>query len=69
MKKFLEFAKPTNWEMEQLALRETDPKFHAEFEPFARGPLFAVSVLVFVVLCGIVAIPLRLAKRIMQVRR
>ncbi len=54
---FLDRLKPDETEIRRLALRETDPVFAAEFEPFTKGPVVAVLILAAV---GVAAIPLSL---------
>jgi hypothetical protein len=52
---FLDRLKPDEAEIRQAALRETDPRFATEFEPFTKGPLAALLILAAV---GIAAVPL-----------
>jgi hypothetical protein len=50
----LERLKPSDREIRELALRETDPRQADRFAPIARGPLFALLALAAV---GIAALP------------
>ena len=50
----IERLKPTDDEIRELALRETDPAHAKRFEPIARGPVYAVLALVAV---GLIALP------------
>ena len=50
----LERLEPTEREIRELALRETDPAQAARFAPIARGPVFAVLALFAV---GLAALP------------
>jgi hypothetical protein len=68
MKGLFALLKPTEAELGQLALRETDPQFYEDFEPLTRGPIYAVLVLFLVCICATVAIPSRLAKRLIGSR-
>ena len=61
----LERLKPTDGEIRELALRETDPAQAARFAPIARGPVFAVLGLAAV---GLAALPACLA-RLLRLRR
>lgn len=53
----LDTLKPDDTEIRRAALRETDPRFAAEFEPFTKGPLVAVLILAAV---GLATVPLTL---------
>lgn len=59
----LERLRPTPREIEQLALRETDPARCAEFEPITSGPLAALALLAFVGFAALLVTPFRLAAR------
>jgi hypothetical protein len=50
----LERLEPTEQEIHELALQETDPTRAKHFAPIARGPLFAVLALLGV---GLAALP------------
>ena len=50
----LERLEPTEREIRELALRETDPARAKRFAPIARGPVFAVLALLGV---GLAALP------------
>jgi hypothetical protein len=52
---FLDRLKPDEAEIRTVALRETDPRYAAEFEPFTKGPLVAVILLLAT---GMAAVPL-----------
>jgi plastocyanin domain-containing protein len=52
-----DFLKPSDREIRELALRETDPARVEEFQPITKGPVVAVLILACV---GIAAIPLTL---------
>ena len=56
----LERLKPSDREIRELALRETDPAQAARFAPIARGPVFAVLGLAVVALAALPALVLRL---------
>lgn len=61
----LERLKPTDGEIRELALRETDRTQATRFAPIARGPVFAVIGLVAV---GLAALPACLV-RLLRPRR
>ncbi len=48
-----EFLKPSEEEIRDLALRETDPRYAAEFAPICRGPVAAVLLLMWVGVCSV----------------
>lgn len=50
----LERLKPTDEEIRQLALRETDAAQADRFEPIVRGPVFAILALACI---GLAALP------------
>jgi hypothetical protein len=50
----LERVRPTDHEIRELALRETDAAQALRFEPIARGPVFALLPLACV---GLAALP------------
>jgi len=50
----LERLEPTEQELRELALAETDPAQAGRFAPIVRGPLFAVLALAVV---GLAALP------------
>ncbi|HEY3740447.1 MAG TPA: hypothetical protein VGL53_11415 [Bryobacteraceae bacterium] len=52
-----DFLKPTDQEIRELALRETDPARVGSFQPYTKGPLVALLILAGV---GIAAIPMTL---------
>ena len=54
LRDYLEHLKPTDEEVKQLALRETDPALAAAFEPITRGRLFAILAIGLV---GLAALP------------
>ncbi len=49
--------KPTDAEIRALAVRETDPRRVAEFEPIVKGPVGALLILAAV---GLAAVPMTL---------
>ena len=53
----MDFLKPTEDEIRELALRETDPARAHEFEPITQGPVVALLILAGV---GLAAVPLTL---------
>ena len=53
----LDTLKPDDAEIRRAALRETDPRYAAEFEPFTKGPLVALLILAAV---GLATVPLTL---------
>ena len=55
--------KPTDREVRDLALRETDPTQAARFATIARGPVFALLALAAVGLAALPAAALRLLRR------
>jgi hypothetical protein len=61
----LERLKPTDGEIRELALRETDAAQAAHFEPIVRGPVFAVLALACI---GVAALP-SLLRRLITGRR
>jgi hypothetical protein len=58
--------KPTQAEVERLALRETEPEHYKEFAPFERGPFFAVAVVIGVGLLSVLAVPARVLVRVLR---
>lgn len=54
--------KPTDGEILELALRETDLREADRFEPICRGPLFAAFAIPLVVLAAVPACVLRLIR-------
>lgn len=58
----LERLKPTDREIRELALRETDPAQAASFQPIARGLLFALLGLAAVGLAALPSLLLRLLR-------
>jgi hypothetical protein len=58
----LERLKPTEREIRELALRETDPSQVERFRPITRGPLFAVLGLAAVGLAALPSLLLRLLR-------
>ena len=65
----LEFLKPGVEEIQALALRETDPRYTAEFAPICRGPVAAVLLIVWAGLCSVPHIALASLRRLIQGRR
>ena len=57
-----ERLRPTDREIRELALRETDPTRAARFEPIVRGPAWAVLGLLGVGLAALPALLVRLAR-------
>ena len=57
--KLAELLKPSDTEIRELALRETDPARISEFQPIVRGPGMAVVILSLV---AVAAIPLTLMR-------
>ena len=53
----LDFLRPTEAEISDLALRETEPKLAADFSPITKGPVVAVLLLAGVAMA---ALPLHL---------
>ena len=62
---WLERLKPTDAEIRELALRETDAAQARAFEPIARGPVFALCALACI---GLAALP-SLVWRLIRGRR
>ena len=60
--------KPTDDEIEALALRETDPAQAARFGPITRGPLFAMLAMAAVVLAAIPACVVRIVRGLLGSR-
>lgn len=54
--------KPTDREILDLALRETDPAQASRFDPICRGPLFALLAIPLVVLAALPACLFRLLR-------
>ena len=54
-----DILKPTEQEIRDLALRETDPAYTSKFQPITQGPFVALLILVGV---GIAAIPMTLIR-------
>jgi hypothetical protein len=52
-----DFLKPSDREIRELALRETDPAYVHEFQPIAKGPVVAVLILMVI---GLAAVPITL---------
>ena len=52
-----DLLKPTDLEIRALAVRETDPRHVAEFEPIAQGPVVALLILAAI---GLLAVPMTL---------
>lgn len=52
-----DLLKPTDWEIRALAVRETDPRHVAEFEPIVQGPVIALLILAAI---GLAAVPMTL---------
>jgi hypothetical protein len=52
-----DFLKPSEREIRELAMRETDPAHLQEFQPIAKGPVIAVLILIRV---GLALIPMAL---------
>ncbi len=50
----MDFLKPTEDEIRELALRETDPAHVGDFQPITKGPVVAILILACV---GLIAIP------------
>lgn len=50
----LDFLKPTDEEIRELADREVTPAHIAEFEPICRGPLVAVLLIAW---AGVASLP------------
>jgi hypothetical protein len=55
--------KPSDREIRELALRETDPERVLEFQPIAKGPVVALLILMLIGLAAIPMTLLRLARR------
>ena len=53
----LERLRPTEREVYELAVRETDPRLYSRFAPIARGFWFAVLALVVLGLMVVVCTP------------
>ncbi len=62
MGSWLRHLKPTEEEVRELALGETDPSAFRRFQPINRGPWFAVSAILVVLLVSIPASIIRLFK-------
>ena len=62
MGSLLDRLKPTDREIRELALRETNPRLVARFEPIARGRLLALVAIPVVVLLALPSCLLRLAR-------
>lgn len=60
MRSLLQRLKPTEEEVRELALRETDARAFRRFQPINRGPLFAVSAILVVLFVSIPASIIRL---------
>lgn len=59
---WLRHLRPTPGEVRELALREVDPRRYREFEPIARGPLFAALALLAIGVAALPACALRLLR-------
>ncbi len=64
-----EFLKPGEEEIRALALRETDPRYAAEFAPICRGPVAAVLLIVWAGLCSVPHIALTSLRQLTQGKR
>jgi hypothetical protein len=60
---WLSRLRPSDRELRELALRETDPAQAECFAPIARGPVFALAALAGVALAALPACALRLLRR------
>jgi hypothetical protein len=60
MSDFSRKLRPTDREVVELALRETDPREAPRFEPICRGPLFALLAIPALLLLSLPACLLRL---------
>ena len=56
----LQRVKPTDREIRELALRETDASQAHRFEPIARGPVFALLALACIALAALPSLLWRL---------
>lgn len=66
MRQLLQHAKPNRREIQDLALRETDPGRAGQFAPIARGPLLAVLALALVLLAALPFCLLRILRGVMS---
>jgi hypothetical protein len=60
---WLSRLKPSDREVRELALRETDPAQARRFAPIARGPVFALAALAGVALAALPFCALRWLRR------
>jgi hypothetical protein len=56
----VKYLRPSRSELKRLAERETDVRFHHEFEPIVRGPLIAVALLIVAGVLAVIVTPFRL---------
>ena len=66
MGSLLQRLKPTEKEVRELALRETDMLAFRRFQPINRGPWFAVSAILLVLLVSIPACIIRLFRSVLH---
>lgn len=62
----MDHLRPTEDQIECLALRETDPAYCDEFEPITKGPLIAVAIISLVGIAAMIVSPFRIAIRVMS---
>jgi hypothetical protein len=56
----LDLLRPTPREVVNLARREADPRYVADFEPLHLGPVLSLLVLAGIGIAGAIAAPFRL---------
>ena len=59
-----DLLKPSDREIRDLALRETDPERVHEFQPIVRGPIVAVLILMLISVAAVPMTVVRVLRRL-----